>query len=376
MDIEVIRRISLARYLYELGASNLHTGNDLHLFAGVNLLQDAVEAFLVAVGEHVGAVIEPRADFDKYFTKIDQKRAPPLPFRMALLRLNRIRIDSKHHGIQPARDECERLAVSARQFFEEVTQEVFGTSFSTVSALELLPQGPVREALLEAKIALERGDYKTLAISCRKVLYLEVENFYSIYRFKPGAKIGFLGGLQSCLAPVWAQSVEYIALHVRDPIDYIVLDYDRVNQDLLLRGIPPEDFWNLTRLTPPVFSPRAGEWNVREEFQKLDEKLLADKAEYIFATTVDIAISFSAYLRRIQFAQPGEFMVELPSEGTPIYEKADRDSMAIFSTKEGIREAKATFRVPGLKGDGLYYFVSVTTDEDYVRGFVHESDLQ
>lgn len=377
MELESIRRISLARYLYGLGTGNIQSGNDLHLFAGVTLLQDAVEAFLVAVGEHVGAAIEQRTPFDKYFGLIEGAHGKMrLPFRMALIRLNRVRVDAKHHGIQPARDECERLAVSTRQFFEEVTQEIFGTSFWTVSALDLLPHGLVRDVLLEAKAALERRDYYSLATSCRKALYLEIEQYYSIYRFKPGVTTGLLGALQPCLAPVWAQSTEYIATHVRDPIDYIVLDYDRINQDLLVRGISPEDFWNMTRLTPPVFSARPGEWVVREEFLKLSEELLADKAEYIFATTSDIAIAFHAHVSRIQFAENREYPVELQSEGIPIYEKADRDSMVVFATKDGIREGRSTFRVPGLKGDGMYYFVSLTSDEHYVRGFIHESDIR
>lgn len=67
MDIETIRRIMLARHLFELGNTALRSSNDLYLFAAVNLLQDAVEAFLIAVADHVGAKIDHRTEFDKYF---------------------------------------------------------------------------------------------------------------------------------------------------------------------------------------------------------------------------------------------------------------------------------------------------------------------
>ena len=60
MDIETIRRICLARHLHELGRGCLKSANDLYLFSGVNLLQDAVEAFLVAVADFVGASLDER----------------------------------------------------------------------------------------------------------------------------------------------------------------------------------------------------------------------------------------------------------------------------------------------------------------------------
>ena len=155
MDIETVRLVSLARYLHELGVSNLRSGNDLRLFAAVNLLQDAVEFFLIAVARQVGARIEDRMDFDKYFVAIDEKISPKqLPFKSKLLTLNKIRVNAKHYGIQPDRDECRRLALSVREFFDEVTTSHLGASFATLSAIDLHRDGEVRNALLEAKTAL------------------------------------------------------------------------------------------------------------------------------------------------------------------------------------------------------------------------------
>src|SRR5437867_11301624 len=176
MDLETIRRVSLARHLYELGTSSLRSSNDLHLFAGVNLLQDAVEAFLIAVSDHVGAAVDQNTKFDKYFVLINEKIAPKeLPFKLKLLRLNRIRVDSKHYGIQPARDECDRLALSVREFFDEVSSSLLGVSFSTVSAIDLLDDGEVKQIMLEAKLALEKSNHESCVINCRKAVYLEIE---------------------------------------------------------------------------------------------------------------------------------------------------------------------------------------------------------
>lgn len=187
MDIDIVRRLSLARYLFELGQSGLRSSNDLQLFAAANLLQDSVEAFLIAVAEYVGAEFDQNTKFDKYFVNIDAKIAPKeLPFKVKLLRLNRIRIDAKHHGIQPARDECDRVAVSVREFFDEVSLSVFGVVFASVSAIDLLDDGEPKTLLLDAKAALEAGKPDECVISCRKALYLEVESSYDVSAYKDG----------------------------------------------------------------------------------------------------------------------------------------------------------------------------------------------
>lgn len=63
----------------------------MHLFSAVNLFQDAVEVFLVAVADYVEASIDQNTKFDKYFVQINQKIAPKeLPFKSKLLRLNRV----------------------------------------------------------------------------------------------------------------------------------------------------------------------------------------------------------------------------------------------------------------------------------------------
>ena len=378
MDIESVRRISLARYLYELGMSNLRTGNDLHLFAGVNLLQDAVEAFLVAVGEHVGAAIEPRTDFDKYFVKIDERRVPArLPFRLQLSRLNRIRVDSKHHGIQPAREECERLALSVREFFEEVTSDVFGAAFPTVSALDLLVEGEVKAALTEAKRALEQKDYRTVAIACRKVIYLEVEQQYSIYKFRPGAPSGLLSDfLMPVMAPIYARSLEYIDTHVNDPTDYIVLDDGRVTQELLSKGIEPEDFWNIWRLTPPIFRhPESREWVVREEFKKLDPDALVNEVEYLFGAAINVALGYQASRQRIRLSGFDRYTAALRREEVCVYQKADRRSREVGRIPKGQKAVSADYWVRGLTDDDFYWHVKVVTDDIYLVGFIHNDDV-
>ncbi len=370
MDIETVRRISLARHLYELGSASLRSANDMHLFSAVNLFQDAVEAFLIALADHVGAPIDLNTKFDKYFVLIDGKIVPKeLPFKSKLLRLNRIRIDSKHHGIQPARDECDRLAVSVREFFDEVSTSLLGASFSTVSAIDLLNDGETKAVLLEAKKALEAGQFEQCAINCRKALFLEVEWHYDISSYRDGEPLGLFGGLTD--APYFARSKQYIDENVRDPTDFIVYDHSSINQKLLTQGADNTAYWNVWRLTPEVYRTKDGNWIVKHEFGKLDPKVLADKIDYVFSGTLDVVLSIHRTRQAKKWADHGKYYLELKHEGVPVYEKADKNSKVDSHTPAGMMKMDTDYRVDGLKGDGPYWHVSHFDKGLSIWGFIH-----
>lgn len=370
MNIELIRRISLARHLYELGTSSLRSSNDMHLFAAVNLMQDAVEAFLLGVAEHVGAAIDQNTKFNMYFVQIEDRTQPEkLPFKLALNRLNRIRVDSKHYGIQPARDECDRLSVSVREFFEEVSTSILGVSFSTVSALDLLDDGDSKEHLVMAKAALEAGDFVTCAIECRKALYLEVESRYDIFEYKDGEPVGLFAG--DTLAPFYARSKQYIENNVRDPTDYIVLDHSRVDQDLLTQRVETTDFWNIWRLTPQVYKFKDGDWVVKHDLDKLDTDTIADKAPYIYSTTVDVFLAMHTSRKKTKSQSYSSYVLNLKQEGVPVYAKADATSEMVGNTRPGQLSIGTDYHVPGLKGDGPYWFVRHLEKGYFIMGYIH-----
>lgn len=370
MEIETVRRICLARHLFELGTSSLRSGNDLHLFAAVNLLQDAVEVFLISVGEHVGAAIDQHTKFDKYFVQIDEKIKPKeLPFKLKLLRLNRIRVDSKHYGIQPARDECDRLSISVREFFDEVSQALLGVPFSTVSALDLLDEGEAKQLLIEAKISLDAGENENCVIACRKAIYLEIERHYDISEYQDGKPQGLLAGFTN--APFFSRSKEYIDQNVRNPTDFIVLDHSRIDQDLLTQRVETTDYWNIWRLTPEVYRKKDGRWIVKHDFDKLDARVLADKSDYIFSTTVDVLLALHTNRKRTRSSEYGTYFLELREEGVSVYEKADIGSKLIGHTPAGVRKIDADFNILGLNNDDLFWHVHHVQKGLILYGYIH-----
>lgn len=380
MNIEVIRRICLARHLYELGISSMRSTNDLYLFSGVNLLQDAVEAFLLAVADHLVVSLDEKTPFDKYFVSINEKIAPKeLPFKIRLLTLNRIRVSSKHHGIQPARDECNRLVESVREFFEEVSSSILGVNFSTVSTIDLLDDGEVKTHLLEAKNMLENGKIEDCAIECRKAIYLELERGYDISDFEDGTtKIFGIAGPFS-KAPFYARKPEYIQKYVKNPTDYIVYDHSSLDQELMKYSVDNTAFWNIWRLTPEVYRTQDKTWIVKYDFDKLEKELLEDKIEYIFSTTVDILFAIHTKKKNFKTSEYRNYCLELNAEIVPVHEKADEKSNVVGRIPAGITKLKSDFYVTGLDGAGPYWFIQYSAVKDiadftkgrFLSGYIH-----
>ncbi len=357
MNIETARRLNLARHLYELARTSLESANELHLFSAVNLLQDAVEAFLIAIADHVGAPVDQNTKFDKYFVAVNEKIAPKeLPFKNALLRLNRIRVDSKHYGIQPARDECYRLATDVREFFEEVSASLLNASFSTLSVIDLLTEGDSKSALIEARDALQRNNHRECAICCRQAIYLEIEQSFSVEAFKDGQPVGLLSGGWTD-APFYAREKRYIDEHVGDATDYIVYDHNVLDQKLMKQGVDTTAYWNVFRLTPEVYRTKDKRWIVKEDLAKLAPDHLAGNIDYIFSATLDIILSIHRTRQSTKHMAHGSFFLELTQENVPVYKKADKTSEITGHTPPGMTRMDTDYRIEGLAGDGDYWHV-------------------
>jgi hypothetical protein len=148
MNRITLHKLLLARRLYELARENTSAANDVSLGIGVNLLQDAVELFFLAVSEHLHVGVGDRTRFDQYFELINEKIAPKeIPFQPRLKSLNRLRVNSKHHGLAPAKSEVDGLSVIVRELFEELAESVLGAPFVTVSLIDLVRDGEAKELL-------------------------------------------------------------------------------------------------------------------------------------------------------------------------------------------------------------------------------------
>jgi hypothetical protein len=382
----VVNKLMLARYLFWMAGDSLNLHKEIALFAAVNLLQDSVEAFLLAASEHVNAGIAPRTTFEEYFSKIDQQIHPNrLPFRLRLFALNKARVLSKHNGVRPHREELEDFSIVCREFFEEACLTLFGMQFWSLSQIDLLEEGEVKELLKSAERAYNNGDWAGCMIDCRKVLFVKFESKYDVSEFREPEKAkGIFGPFSN--APYYAKNPKYIEESVKTPFDYIVLDHANVQSDLVSEGIDPQIFWNIWRLTPEVYrypSPYGSppnEWYIKGDIQK-QINTSEDNASYILDQTINVSIHLEQRGRRERLSGHRSASVILRKECVNIYTKADKDSPIAFETPPGLRQLEASYRTIGLNGIDHYWSVwrfnkTAEGGPFILFGYIHADDVE
>lgn len=375
MNRSILHKLLLARRLYELSRENLSSANDLSLGIGVNLLQDAVEAFLLAVSEHVNAGIQSGTAFDRYFDLINAKITPKeLPFRARLVALNKLRVNSKHYGLAPAKSETEGLLVSVREFFDEVAKSALGLSFATISLIDLIRDGEPKDLLKQAEAAFQAGDFETCIINCREAIFVRIESRYDISPFGGDSQPEGLGlALLGNKAPFYAQSKDYVDGNVNDATDYIVLDHKEVEMDLMKSGMDSVSFWNVWRLTPEVYRHgRDGVWIVKREFAKFEQEGIRERAECVLDTTINLFVAADQKLASARSPEHRNYYVRLREEQVPVYKKADINSGVVATTPPGVTQLYVDFVVPALSGEGNFWHVAHFGEGVHIWGYIPE----
>ena len=382
---QTIKKILLARHLYALAEDNIRSGNPVRLTAGVILLQDSVEVFLLAIAEHLGASLDARMEFDKYFVEINKRIAPKeLPSKTRLNSLNKLRVNAKHYAIQPAAEECSHFLASVSDFFDEVSETYMGQPFGSINLIDLLEKGETRGYLEKAVSSYAKGDFKDCLISCGKAIYVEFLFWYTIEAFKstpPGSTPLYPLFMQWSLSPSYAQDAKYIDEKVNNPLDYIVIDHHGLDMELIKYGIRHNEFFNILRLTPQVYRSINDVWFVKEEFTKFADDIIKSSAEYVLGRAVNIVLRKQRELRRTKQPNARLYFFNLKSENVRIYEKADKNSKVVFLVPAGKRELRCDFRVTGLNNDDQYFHVFYMEDytnsdrEIYIQGYVRGEDI-
>lgn len=378
MTKSILHKLLLARRLYELGRENLSSANDLSLAIGVNLLQDSVEAFLLAISEHLNAGVTTGTNYDKYFELINSKISPKeLPFRSRLVALNKLRVNSKHYGLTPAQSEVQGLAVTVREFLDEMTRSIIGLSFATISLIDLVRDGEVKELLKAGEEAFESGDFGACLVYCRKAVFVQVESDYDIAPFGGDEQPrGLLAAMLGRKAPFFAKNKKYVDENVKDATDFIVLDHDSVEMELLKSGMDSVSFWNVWRLTPEVYrSNKEGKWVVKHEFKKMDEEGLKERAEYVLNTAINLFVAADQKIAATRSLEYRKYFIDLKREEIPVYEKADTTSKVVATSPKGVTKLFVDFTVPALSGEGVFWHVAHYEDEWLLSGYIPADEV-
>jgi hypothetical protein len=379
MNKSTINKVLLSRRLYQLSQDHLNSDNELSLSVGINLLQDSVEIFLLAVAEHIDADVGNNINFDKYFDQINNKIAPEkLPFRFRLNSLNKLRVNAKHYGLSPSKTEVTGLLETVKEFCEEVSIQILEKEFISISLIDLINNGEAKTFLQTAENNFIENDYKNCLINCRKALYVEFEKAYDISPYIDESKTSGLGLiLRGYKSPFYAKNKKYIEENVKDTTDYIVYDSNELDMDLFRSGINPLDYWNVWRLTPHMYrKDRESEWVIKHEFNKFDEDGIKNRATYVLDSTINLILHKHEEVKRSKTATYRNFFVSLIRESVKIYEKADKASKVNNIVPIDCKQIYVDSKVSALHGEGSFWHVSHFENGLKLYGYMSDDDVE
>lgn len=160
LNPEIIRRLSIIKYLYQLGVEQSYKTKPLDSIS-ILMFHDSIELFLELSAEFLSASIRKNTRFLEYFDKINQQlNGEQLTQKQSMNRLNRARVSLKHHGMLPHPSDIEGYRIVSKTFFEENISIVFGINFNDISLIDLVKNDKVKQFLYSSQNYYREGEFK------------------------------------------------------------------------------------------------------------------------------------------------------------------------------------------------------------------------
>lgn len=205
LDPQTAKRLAFVRLVYDQAVQTSRLPAPLNATALLSF-HDAVELFLVLVGDHIGAQLDRRTNFLDYWDRI--KRAPNgvlLSQIAGMRRLNDHRNGLKHAGNMPLPEVLDQARVDVRAFFDENVPRVFAqVSFDSIDMADVIPQDDVRATAKEASQHAATGSRALAMIKLSRAFMLLMRNGGVMRKF--GKTLDrdafFKGGLESAFRKI------------------------------------------------------------------------------------------------------------------------------------------------------------------------------
>ena len=373
MKSATLHTLITARVLLD-DAVRLTDSDDRHLCtAGLIVLQDALELIFFALLTEIGADTEKNLEsmsFDELVSEL-KKRGVPVLKSGKLKALNKQRVLSKHYGELAEATTVRSYVEAATAAVQAMAQKVLGKSINEVYLTELLDEGDSREFLTSAASLIVEGRFLDALIEIRKAVFVEIEEDYSIYFWKDGDPKSILRIFaRGKKAPVCYQNKDWISANVKQPLEYVKVDSEKLRLDAMEWGVHTSDLTNILRLTPNVFRSKAGEeWHVGYSIEFPSNQ--ANKANAHYCLDRAIAILVRKQQHQHAHKRPsldGSFESPDIYIDQKVYSKADTASEVIHTIVGNDRFTVWEF-LSGFNSVEKYYKVS-----GYIGGDVHSGE--
>lgn len=375
VDGDTLRTLVAAKHFARASRSYAESARSESLMIALVLMQDAVELFLIAAAEHVPNTGKPDRPLMDLFANVSTAlpSGQQLPYQGRIKALNKARVGLKHHATVPDAREVEKLLNTANSFLEEATEIVFDENWSRISLASLIEHESAKDLILYAEELFDNDEFLECIIECRKAFYELFEWDCDISQFQEDPPQNAFAWML-CRAPLYSQSKDYIDRNVKTPFDFIVLNRERIEQQLLANKVNVKAFWNITRLSPRVYKQNK-EWIYERTAEIEQNPNLRIDAEYILENLVDIILSHENSNKMDKFAHRSARWAVRPKSNAHVYLKASKLSKVISQIPSSVKQLWTTSSSPGLDGSGAFWEVYHFSEDGHFRGFLHEDDI-
>ncbi|WP_411135863.1 hypothetical protein [Streptomyces sp. C10] len=153
---QTIQRLAFVRFLHAQGVAQSAQPEPMSA-AAILSFQDAVEHFLLISADHLDVNLPSSMQFLQYWEKLQPKlpAGQALPSKQALGRVNKLRVDLKHHGNIPSSHAIAQSKADVTTFFTDAARMIFDVDFETVDMADLVAHPEVARLLREARTHIE-----------------------------------------------------------------------------------------------------------------------------------------------------------------------------------------------------------------------------
>jgi hypothetical protein len=181
----MINQLLISKKLY-LEAPRQHDLNDsVSDGVAVSLLQDSIEIFVWTLIKERSLTVKDNFDFTSNLGTLSAAKLE-VPLKPKLLELNKARVNFKHYGNLPARQDVAKFRSYAHQFLMEASRIHFNVDFDDISLVSLIRDEELRTYLLKAKKSVDLDELLPAYEELAKANYLVFLALSSVIpRFSP-----------------------------------------------------------------------------------------------------------------------------------------------------------------------------------------------
>lgn len=225
----LIRRLAVIKYLFNLGVQQSF---QVDTVAGFSILafHDSLEMFLQLVAENKGDKASDNfmSFWDKY---------PELTLKESIRNLKDRRVNIKHKGLFPSKNDIELSRISVTNFFEQNTPIQFGFNFEDVSLSSLISYDKVKHYIELAEKHLRKNEFYDSLVNS-KMAFLELLSTYESSKYlgvsssiinigdKVGNEYQKLIGNDDKLGRRWFKTISDTTNNLRDILKITALGID------------------------------------------------------------------------------------------------------------------------------------------------------